>query len=158
MAREANRRPEPPRRSNWRRCRNSVLPPSKPVERELAPQKPDLKLPVDAIRAGRSGAKPLSEHIKKHEQKRKAEGRPGDRGGPGGPPIPQVPPTEETGRERSRRGPRPAAAKAAGSPDEFATSLGGREARQLIRKRTATPARSPAWAKMKSRSSRIAAL
>ena len=125
----------------------SVLPPSKPVERELAPQKPDLKLPVDAIRAGRSGAKPLSEHIKKHEQKRKAEGRPGggggDRGGPSGPPIPQVPPAEETGRERSRRGPRPAAAKAAGSPDEFASALGGREARQLIRKRTATPARKP---------------
>jgi translation initiation factor IF-2 len=121
----------------------SVLPPPKPAERELAPQKPDLKLPVDAIRAGRSGAKPLSEHIKKHEQKRKAEGRPGDRGGPGGPPIPQVPPAEETGRERSRRGPRPAAAKAAGSPDEFASALGGREARQLIRKRTAAPARKP---------------
>ena len=123
----------------------SVLPPSKPVEKELAPQKPDLKLPVDAIRAGRSGAKPLSEHLRKHEQKRKAEGgRPGgDRGGPGGPPVPQAPPAEESGRERSRRGPRPAAAKAAGSPDEFASALGGREARQLIRKRTATPVRKP---------------
>jgi translation initiation factor IF-2 len=123
----------------------SVLPPPKPVEKELAPQKPDLKLPVDAIRAGRSGAKPLSEHLRKHEQKRKAEGgRPGgDRGAPGGPPVPQVPPAEETGRERSRRGPRPAAAKAAGSPEDFASALGGREARQLIRKRTATPVRKP---------------
>jgi translation initiation factor IF-2 len=123
----------------------SIAPPVKPVEKELAPQKPDLKLPVDAIRAGRSGAKPLSEHLRKHEQKRKAEsGRPGgDRGGPGGPPVPQLPLAEETGRERSRRGPRPAAAKAAGSPDEFASALGGREARQLIRKRTATPVRKP---------------
>jgi translation initiation factor IF-2 len=122
----------------------SVLPPPKPAEREVAPQKPDLKLPVDAIRAGRSGAKPLSEHLRKHEQKRKAEGRPGgDRGGPGAPPIPPVSLPDEAGRERSRRGPRPAAAKAAGSPDEFASALGGREARQLIRKRTAAPARKP---------------
>ena len=40
---------------------------------EPAPQKPDLKLPLDAIRAGRSGATPLSEHIRKHEEKRKGE-------------------------------------------------------------------------------------
>ena len=40
---------------------------------EPAPQKPDLKLPLDAIRAGRSGATPLSEHIRKHEAKRQAD-------------------------------------------------------------------------------------
>jgi translation initiation factor IF-2 len=125
----------------------SMLPPPKPVEAELAPQKPDLKLPVDAIRAGRSGAKPLSEHLRKHEQKRKAETRPGaglapGRGPAGAPAAPPATPSEETTRERGRRGARPAAAKA-GAPDEFASALGGREARQLIRKRTATPARKP---------------
>ena len=40
---------------------------------EPAPQKPDIKLPADAIRAGKSGSKPLSEHLRKHEARRKAE-------------------------------------------------------------------------------------
>ena len=51
------------------------MPPSSklPVKRrsaEPAPQKPDIRLPKDAIRAGRAGTKPLSEHLRKHEQKR----------------------------------------------------------------------------------------
>lgn len=123
----------------------SVLPPPK-ASQEVAPQKPDLKLPVDAIRASRSGAKPLSEHLKKHEQKRKTETRPGagapsQRGAPGGGSTPPVVPGEEPGRERGRRGSRPAA-KMIGGADDFASALGGREARQLSRKRAA-PARKP---------------
>ncbi len=123
----------------------SILPPPKSIQ-EIAPQKPDLKLPVDAIRAGRSGAKPLSEHLKKHEQKRKTDTRPGSaapaaRGLPGGGAAPAAAPGEETGRDRSRRGPRPAV-KMVGGTDDFASALGGREARQLIRKR-ATPPRKP---------------
>ena len=40
--------------------------------KEPAPQKPDIRLPRDAIRAGKAGGKPLSEHLRKAEQKRKA--------------------------------------------------------------------------------------
>jgi len=40
---------------------------------EPAPQKPDLKLPMDAIRASKVGGKPLQAHLKKHEDRRKAE-------------------------------------------------------------------------------------
>ncbi len=44
---------------------------SKP--KEPAPQKPDIKLPPDAIRAGKAGSKPLSEHLRKHEEKKKRD-------------------------------------------------------------------------------------
>ena len=44
---------------------------SKP--KEPTPQKPDLKLPPDAIRAGKAGSKPLSEHLRKHEEKKKRD-------------------------------------------------------------------------------------
>ena len=50
-----------------------VAQPTASVADEPAPQKPDLKLPADAIRASRSGAKPLQEHLRKHEAKRKAD-------------------------------------------------------------------------------------
>lgn len=40
---------------------------------EPAPQKPDLKLPMDAIRVSKLGGKPLQAHLKKHEDRRKAE-------------------------------------------------------------------------------------
>jgi translation initiation factor IF-2 len=114
--------------------------PSKPTKsKEPAPQKPDLKLPPDAIRAGKAGTKPLSEHLRKHEQKKKKAAA-AKKTTPRKPAladtvIPVGPP--ETGRERPpRRGGRPAAAK-----DEHAPTLGGREARQLKRKRTGTARR-----------------
>jgi hypothetical protein len=37
---------------------------------EPAPQRPDLKLPADAIRASKAGSKPLAEHLRRHEKKR----------------------------------------------------------------------------------------
>ncbi|MGL6225538.1 MAG: translation initiation factor IF-2 [Thermoguttaceae bacterium] len=41
------------------------------VSNEPAPQKPDLKLPKEAIRAAAQGtSRPLDEHIRKHEEKR----------------------------------------------------------------------------------------
>jgi translation initiation factor IF-2 len=124
------------------------LPPSSrlPLRRksaEPAPQKPDIKLPLDAIRAGKAGTKPLSEHIRKHEQKRiaaeaaKASPRKGQPAGEAppdllGPPAP--------GRERPRRGGRgaPAPVKA---EEEGAVTLGGREQRQLKRKKAASARR-----------------
>ncbi len=47
--------------------------PSKHKPKEPAPQKPDIKLPADAIRAGKAGSKPLSEHLRKHEEKKKRD-------------------------------------------------------------------------------------
>ena len=41
--------------------------------KEPTPQKPDIKLPADAIRASKAGSKPLSEHLRKHEEKKKRD-------------------------------------------------------------------------------------
>jgi translation initiation factor IF-2 len=116
---------------------SSMIPPPKSAAQEPAPQKPDLKLPADAIRASKAGSKPLQEHLRKHEQKRKTDVgvKPRERGDSAVPILPPLgPPGEATGRER-RRG---KAGAAKGETDEFVTALGGREARQLIRKRSAT--------------------
>ena len=105
---------------------------------EPAAQKPDVKLPLDAIRSAKAGgAKPLADHMRKHEQ-RQAEiarqrttggvaPRGGARGGAG--PMP-VPPPLESG-VRPRRTP----SKAGGVGGKSDDLLGGREARQLNRKR-----------------------
>ena len=92
---------------------------------------------MDAIRAGKAGTKPLSEHIRKHEQKRLAaeaaktsprKGPPSEKAPPpGGPPA--------GGRERPRRGVRAAVVD---KEEEGAITLGGREQRQLKRKKAAT--------------------
>jgi len=115
----------------------AAKPPEAEKPKEPAPQKPDIKLPLDAIRAGKAGTKPLSEHLRQHEKKKKAaaakKASPREAVAPGevAPVEPPVP-----GRERPRRGGRGAAAK-----DEKAPTLGGREARQLKRKRAATARR-----------------
>jgi translation initiation factor IF-2 len=105
---------------------------------EPAPQKPDIKLPRDAIRAGKAGSKPLSEHIRKHEQKRiaaeAAKGSPRKETPAGGLP-PEIGGTPAQGRERSRRGGRPSLPA---KLEEEAVTLGGREQRQLKRKKAAT--------------------
>ncbi|MEX0712650.1 MAG: translation initiation factor IF-2 [Pirellulales bacterium] len=118
--------------------RIAPLPPSQqpaaapPKEEEPAPQKPDIKLPADAIRASKSGAKPLQAHLRKHEAKRKAEAA-GKTTKPGGPQrpagAPLLTPASE-GRDRGRRG-----GKVAAGEKQFDSALGGREARQLSRKR-----------------------
>ncbi len=116
----------------------AAKPPEAKKPKEPAPQKPDIKLPPDAIRAGKIGTTPLSEHLRKHEQKKKrATKKPvarGDRPAKEG-----TTPADATapGRERSRRGVRPAV----GAKDGAATAMGGREARQLKRKRSATARR-----------------
>jgi translation initiation factor IF-2 len=116
---------------------SSMVPPPKSETAEPAPQKPDLKLPADAIRASKAGSKPLQEHLRKHEQKRKTDVgvEPRARGTTAAPiPPPLAPPGEATGRDRRRGKGGPKGAET----DEFATALGGREARQLIRKRSAS--------------------
>ncbi len=113
-----------------------------PVRRksqEPAPQKPDIKLPKDAIRASKAGTKPLSEHLRKHEEKRAAaeaaKTAPRGKQSPGAtpPPLEALP----GGRERPRRGGRGAAVAGKGEEGAVGT-LGGREQRQLKRKKTAS--------------------
>ena len=104
----------------------------KPVARAPqgpAPQKPDVKLPLDAIRSAKAGgSKPLAEHMRKHEQRQADAGRQRPGGGRGGEPA--VPPLMEAGG-RLRRSP-----PGKGGRGEGGDLLGGREVRQLARKRT----------------------
>jgi translation initiation factor IF-2 len=125
--------------------RMAPLPPSSakgpaepPKPAEPAPQKPDLRLPADVVRASKTGAKPLSEHLKKAEERRRTDEQqkktPGRTGAAAGP-LPAAgrsgPLTREA-RDRKKGG-KPAGANA----EELAGTLGGREARQLNRKRHA---------------------
>jgi len=101
----------------------------KPKEPE--PQKPDIKLPLDAIRAGKAGAKPLDEHLRKHEQRKAA--RTADKAEKGAaaevlpPPAPEAPPA---GRDKGRR-----VKEVLDEIEGLPLALGGREQRQLKRKR-----------------------
>lgn len=110
----------------------------KPKSSQPTPMKPDIKLPLDAIRAGRSGSKPLSEHLRKHEEKRaaaeaaKTSPRKGlaDKKSAEG---------EKSSTERGRS--RKVGRGIPGKPGEAPAALGGREQRQLKRKKTATSKR-----------------
>ena len=129
----------------------SQRPVAKPKPKEPTPQKPDIKLPLDAIRASKAGTKPLSEHIRKHEEKKKRDDLAAKRGG-----SRKLPPLGEEGLtpleipvpgrgERPRRAPlKPGAVadveevEGEGAP---LSALGGREQRQLKRKRAASAKR-----------------
>ena len=111
-----------------------------PVSRgvqEPAAQKPDVKLPLDAIRSAKAGGtKPLADHMRKHEQRQQDAGRPplgglSRAGGRGTGPMPVPPPMEPGVRPR-----RPGAKGTPGKSDDL---LGGRELRQLSRKRVSEP-------------------
>jgi len=99
-----------------------------------------VKLPLDAIRSAKAGgAKPLAEHMRKHEQRQAETPRPrpggglGLRGGMAGGAGTAPPPSTEPGsRPRRTVVPRPHSGKA----DDL---LGGREQRQLNRKRVSEP-------------------
>jgi len=108
---------------------NTSGPAEPPVDTGPAPQKPDLKLPIDVIRgAGKPGGKPLSEHLRKHEKKRDS----GTTEAAG--PAPATLPPLDIGRDRSRRGP----GRKEVAVDEDRSLLGGREQRQAARKRAAS--------------------
>jgi translation initiation factor IF-2 len=106
----------------------------KPVE--PAAQKPDLRLPADVLRASKSGEKPLSEHLKKAEERRRSDeqqkGPPARGGAPAKPDAtPRTGPLSRESRDRKKGG------KPGPAEEEFSGALGGREARQLNRKRHA---------------------
>ncbi len=108
-------------------------PPPPRASQEPAAQKPDVKLPLDAIRSAKAGgAKPLADHMRKHEQRQAADATRARtsgllRGGAGsGAPVP--PPLQPG--VRPRRSP----SKSGGGGEDV---LGGRELRQLNRKKVA---------------------
>ncbi len=106
----------------------AVQPPAPPVAQEPLPQKPDIKLPPDVIRAGKAGAAPLAEHIKKEEKKAAArKAGPKEAGEPGA-----ATPADRAKTDRGKR-----VAKPAGTDDGLGTMPGGREQRQLRRKQVA---------------------
>ena len=108
------------RRSSWRRCRSRCCRPPKPAEKNWL-----RKSRISSCRSTRfapaAPARNLSPSIFGSTSK-SARPKAAGAGGPVavGPrrpaPCRRLPPAEETGRERSRRGPRPAAAKTAASP------------------------------------------
>lgn len=149
--RERQQKKEPEKERDRDRDRGPAIklaplpPSSRPLVRrksaEPAPQKPDIRLPKDAIRASKAGTKPLSEHLRKHEQKRAADAaKAAPRGKPpvaGEPPLP-LDLTALAGRERPRRGGRGAAVVDRAEEDGTPATLGGREQRQLKRKKSAS--------------------
>ncbi len=112
----------------------AARPPVTPrASQEPAAQKPDVKLPLDAIRSAKAGgAKPLADHMRKHEQQRQTEGQRPRLGGllrgGAGPGMAPMPPPMEPG-VRPRRTP---SKTGGGQADDL---LGGREQRQLNRKK-----------------------
>ncbi|MCC6125714.1 MAG: translation initiation factor IF-2 [Pirellulales bacterium] len=107
--------------------------PAKAKPKEPAPQKPDIRLPKDAIRAGKAGAKPLSEHLRKAEEKRKASTGRGPKSG-----IPRELPLPSSelpaGKERKKI----AKDEIPEKGEDGLVAMGGREQRQLKRKKTAS--------------------
>ncbi len=117
-------------------------PPAAAKPAEPAPQKPDIKLPPDAIRASKAGGKPLSEHLRKQEEKKRERQAAGKKAGPKEKDretreVPGESGVATPGKERGRRG----KAVRADGDEESEVTLGGREQRQLKRKRSATTRR-----------------
>ncbi len=119
------------------------LPTNGPTE-EPAPQKPDLKLPADAIRASKAGSKPLAAHLRRHENRgpeKPPPSKPKMKDGAGGrsrPGLPLSPPESSKDSEARGRGKRSKAAPESESKTDGQKRplLGGREQRQLRRKRS----------------------
>ncbi|MGI9429503.1 MAG: translation initiation factor IF-2, partial [Bythopirellula sp.] len=86
-------------------------------------QKPDMKLPADALKAGKSGAKPLAAHLRRHEESLETAKRKGAK------------PGDSEEREESESGKRGRRGRAKPADGEGGPMLGGREQRQLSRQR-----------------------
>jgi translation initiation factor IF-2 len=107
-----------------------------PSAEEPPAQKPDLRLPADILGAGKQGSKPLAAHLRRHErtleEEKKQRGLKGLRL-PGAPaPAPAGEEEERRGRGKHRRG-----KEAPADGEEEGPMLGGREQRQLARRRNA---------------------
>jgi translation initiation factor IF-2 len=117
----------------------SRQPSSEPASNEPPAQKPDLRLPADLLGAGKQGSKPLAAHLKRHErtleEEKKQRGLKGLR--PPGTPLPTAAEEEEARRSKAGKGRR--GKEGVATEDEDRPMLGGREQRQLARRRTVTP-------------------
>jgi translation initiation factor IF-2 len=102
--------------------------PPKPVRGKAGGEqvmKPDMKLPADAMRAGKSGSKPLAAHLRRHEDAVDA--------------AKKAKALEEENAKAAKRGGRGSKPMIAGKEGEGGPLLGGREERQLARRRTTRP-------------------
>ncbi len=110
-------------------------PKEKPPADEPPAQKPDLRLPADIMGAGKQGSKPLAAHLRRHEKTLEDE-RKQRALGKSGPAVRTAAPEEgaedKRGRGRHRRGKEGPATEGEDRP-----MLGGREQRQLARRRNA---------------------
>jgi translation initiation factor IF-2 len=101
-------------------------------------QKPDLRLPADLLGAGKQGSKPLAAHLKRHErtldEEKKQRGVKGARVPGALPPLPTDDEEARRAKGKHRRGKGETPAEG----DEDRPMLGGREQRQLARRRTVT--------------------
>jgi translation initiation factor IF-2 len=98
---------------------------STPAQDSAPVQKPDMKLPADALKAGKSGAKPLAAHLRRHEESLETAKRKGKAGETGAPAE-----GDTDAKRKGRRGAKGKAGEGSGTP-----MLGGREQRQLSRQR-----------------------
>jgi translation initiation factor IF-2 len=109
--------------------------PIEPAKSDEPPaQKPDLRLPADILGAGKQGAKPLAAHLRRHEKslddEKKLRGLKGPRGTATAAPV-EDEEADRKGRARKGRG-----KDTPTEGDEDRPMLGGREQRQLARRRT----------------------
>jgi len=116
----------------------SRQPSAEPTSNEPPAQKPDLRLPADLLGAGKQGSKPLAAHLKRHErtleEEKKQRGLKGLR--PAGSPLPPTAEQEEEARRGKGKGRR---GKEGETEEGDRPMLGGREQRQLARRRTVSP-------------------
>ncbi|MGD9722825.1 MAG: translation initiation factor IF-2 [Pirellulales bacterium] len=141
---EGPSKPAPPKQASIKLAPlpTPVQPAPKPAAEEAPAQKPDLRLPIDAIKAASraGGTKPLIDHVRKQQDKRRdlPEQPAAEKPAKGGHPRDRSSRMKEmiSGDTkgpvtRGRRGGHPEA------PDE--PGMIGREQRQLNRRRTTTP-------------------
>ena len=134
---------QPPRRPAIKLAPMPTVEQPKPTRKASGEQvmKPDMKLPADALKASKSGSKPLAAHLRRHEDAvdaaKKAKAA-----------------EDEAAKAKGRRGGKMISGKEADGP-----LLGGREERQLARRRTGNrpgeddrPMRGPRRARPKRRS------
>jgi translation initiation factor IF-2 len=113
----------------------SSRPMDAPVANEPPAQKPDLRLPADILGAGKQGAKPLAAHLRRHEKTLEEEKK--QQRAPKGPRTPGTAPVpEETDRRGPGRGKGKGRGKEGGEEEGGGPMLGGREQRQLARRRS----------------------
>src|SRR4051812_24822236 len=99
-------------------------------------QKPDLRLPADIIGAGKQGTKPLAAHLRRHERTLEEEKKQRGLKGLRAPGTPAPLPPAESEAERKGRGKHKRGKEAGTDGEEGGPMLGGREQRQLARRRT----------------------